>query len=80
MVLNVSVGEDFVLKNLQGVAICSAFDKNVEYDEVERRLLGEFADKIPHTVLNHNVRSSYLAVGMCVLYAKHDKVSQAFGC
>ena len=69
--------DDFVLKNLQGVAICSALSKNVEYEEVEQRLLGEFADKIAHTVLNHNVRSSYIAVGMCVLYAKHDKVSEA---
>lgn len=78
MVVNIGLREDFVLKNLQGVAICSALEKNVKYEEIERRLLGEFAAKIPHTVLNHNVRSAYLAVGMCVLYTEHKEVGQRY--
>ncbi|KAI6240099.1 1-phosphatidylinositol 4-kinase [Aphelenchoides fujianensis] len=76
MVQKVVVQNDFVLTNLQGVAICSALSKDLEYDEVERRILGDFADKIPHTVLNHNVRAAYLAAGVCILHAKHDRFNE----
>ncbi|KAI6188459.1 1-phosphatidylinositol 4-kinase [Aphelenchoides besseyi] len=76
MVQKIVHRDDFVLNNLQGVAICSALSKDVEYEDVERRLLGDFADKIPHTILNHNVRSAYLAAGICILHAKHDRFNE----
>jgi hypothetical protein len=65
---------DFVLNNLQSVAICSALAKNVKFDEVMQRIFGGFEADTHDTILNHNVRSSYLAGGICLLYAKNEKV------
>jgi hypothetical protein len=74
MVQQRSICEDFVLSNLQSVAICSALSKNMEYSELKKRIFGGFGDQTEDIVLNHNVRSSYLAAGICVLYAKNDRV------
>jgi hypothetical protein len=66
--------EDFVLTNLQSIAICSALSKNVEWSDVEQRIFGGFSNDKDDIVLNHNTRASYLAAGICVLYAKDDRV------
>lgn len=57
------------------MAICSALSKNVEFSDLEQRLFGNFEEDINDVILNHNVRSSYLAAGICILYAKDDRVS-----
>lgn len=74
------LGEDFVLSNLQGLAICSAMAKDVEFTELEERLFGGMSENIMKTTLGHNVRSSYIAAGVCILYSTHNRVSGSVFC
>ncbi|CAD5222232.1 unnamed protein product [Bursaphelenchus xylophilus] len=76
MVQQMSLGEDFVLSNLQGLAICSALAKDLDYDKLESRLFGRIPGDVNELILGHNVRSTYFAAGICILHAPHNKFDE----
>ncbi|CAD5216891.1 unnamed protein product [Bursaphelenchus okinawaensis] len=71
-----SLGEDFVLSNLQGLAICSALAKDLDYEKLESRLFGRITEDASELILGHNVRSTFFAAGICILYAPHNKFDE----